>query len=863
MQAVTERLAQPAPDAADRPAPGGTRRAPGPRPAPPAPGRGGRRAALGVLALALLVGAAAAVALVRLAAGPHYPLSDDAAGHLYKALALRDALRSGGGIPALFPGWYAGTEAFRYYPIVPYLLLLPALAVAGVDHGAAVQLVLVAGLAASAVGVLLWRRALGWPVALLGIALAFVLPDPLRVAFVEGNVPRVVAQALLLPTVWAGVECARGRRWPALLLVLLLPLTVLAHAMIAATAAVAVVLVVAAGVVAGRWPARAAARVIALAGAGLALAGWWLIPSLSGGLGAIDPEAVRDALLHFAPWQAFDPVAPRTVPYLGLALIGGALVAVLVRGRASAGWPYLVAGVPLVLACVDPFASVYLRLPVANLLWPIRLASAGQALLLLGLLHVAAEELAGRGRRVWPAAALLVLLAADGLPTLAVVRAGTPPPDQVAVAAQLAAAPGWREATLDLSRLGSSPTLLWAGREQLYGWGYQGARNAAEVADLNDALEHGRTGYLLDRLDWWGVDDVVLDRPRPEVEAALAAHGFVLRGVSGALRHWGRAGAPRAVFLDHPVLGIGEGTRVWAGDFPRIVRGRSDFVDDYTLDELRAFDRIVLSRAQWHSRAAAEALIRQYAAGGGQVIADLTGSPDDPLTRAPRFLGVDAERLPFPAAGVTVAAGGADHTLAPFDIAPWSALTYVGLDRIVATTAYSGETADIIGTLDAGRGAITFVGLNLAYHLALTGDPVAADLLAGATGLAPGRGVVAGAAPLAGYRADGQGYHFAITLDRDRQVVVPVARHDGLTVTVDGRPWVAGTLDDSLVLNLPAGRHEVAITVRPGGNRALGFAVSGAGLALALALLRCRRRAGRRPPTAPRQDTDAAPGAGR
>src|SRR5947208_10984619 len=119
--------------------------------APAAPGARWPRVAVGALAALLL--AATAVAFARLAAGPHYPTSDDAAGHLYKAVALLDSLRAGRGIPSLFPGWYAGVESFRYYPIVPYLLLLPALLVAGDDRGGAALLVLAAGLLASGAGV--------------------------------------------------------------------------------------------------------------------------------------------------------------------------------------------------------------------------------------------------------------------------------------------------------------------------------------------------------------------------------------------------------------------------------------------------------------------------------------------------------------------------------------------------------------------------------------------------------------------------------------------------------------------------------------------------------------------------------------
>lgn len=799
-----------------------------------------------VWALAAAMASAILATLARLFIGPHYPLSDDGPGHLYKAITLFDALRTGQGIPTIFTGWYAGAESFRYWPITTYLLLLPGLWLGGTDSGLAVQLLIVGGLAAAGTGVLLWRRALGWPLTILGALLAAVLPGPVHVAFMDGNLPRVVAQALLLPTVWAAVEGARGAaaRRPALLLVALVALTVLVHPMLAAVASSAATLVLLTGALAGHWRIRAIGHSLLLIVAGFALTGWSLVPALGGGAVGLNPDAVIRGLDRFAPWEALNPARPRALHYFGLALLVATLVALYRRGRASAGWPYLAAGLPLVVAAVDPFASLYLHLPLAYLLWPVRLVAAGQALLLLGLLHVVAEALTGRGRQVRVGLCLLALVAGDALPSLAIIRGGVVPSEQQAIATRLAGGAGWREATLDLSRLGSSPTFLWRDREQLFGWAYQSATIAPGLADLNEALEQGRPAYLVDRLDWWGIDDVVLDRPNPDLEAVLAAHGFAPRRNAGSLRHWSRTGGPRAILLDHAALGIGQGARIWAARFPRIVHGDSDLVDDYTLDQLRRFDRLVLSRPQWRDRAAAEALIRAYAAAGGQVIIDLTGAPDDPFARAPRFLGVYGERLPFAGAGQTLDdpgdGPGQSRRLLPFALQPWSALTYAGLDRVTVAAPYAGESAAVAGQIAAGAGQITFIGLNLPYHLLLTGDAVAADLLVDQTGLALDRGVVGGTVPLEGYRSDGAGYRFSLTLDRDERVVIPVARHDRLTVTVDGRPGHIDVLDNTVTLELPAGRHAIVIAVAPGGNRPLGLVVTALGLVLIGWLLRRR-----------------------
>jgi hypothetical protein len=461
---------------------------------------------------------------------------------------------------------------------------------------------------------------------------------------------------------------------------------------------------------------------------------------------------------------------------------------------------------------------------------------------------VVAEALAGQGRQIRAGLCALALVAADALPGLAIVRGGVAPAEQGAIAAQLAAGTGWREATLDLSRLGSSPTFLWRGREQLFGWAYQSATIAPGLADLNEALEQGRPAYLADRLDWWGIDDVVLDRPDPDLAGALAAHGFAPRGDAGQLRHWGRVGGPRAILLDHPALGIGQGARVWAARFPQVVHGESDRIDDYTLNQLRRFDRVVLSRPQWRDRGAAEALIRAYADAGGQVVIDLTGAPDDPFARTPRFLGVYGERLPFAGAGQTLddLSGDRDvpRQLLPFDPQPWSALVYAGLDQVTVATTYADESAAVAGRVAVGAGQITFIGLNLPYHLLLTGDPVAADLLARQTGLMPDRGVVGGSVPLEGYRADGSGYRFTLTLDWDGRVVLPIARQDRMTVTVDGQTTRVTPLDDTVTLELPAGRHAIAIAVAPGGNKPLGLVVTALGIVASGLLLRRRPSAG-------------------
>lgn len=807
-------------------------------------------ASIALLLSALALTALAVRSLVLLLAGPHFPASEDAAGHLYKSTMLIESLQAGHGVPIHFPGWYAGSESFRYWPHLPYLLLAVPLALVPADPGIAVIVVIAAGLVAAGSGVLLWRRRLGWPLAILGSVLAALLADPLRVAFAEGNLPRVVAHALFLPELALALAVARADRWhpwprPAVALIAIAMVSVLSHAMMAAAAGAAIMLVLLAGNLTGRWAWRRTAAVAGLIAIGTALAGWWLVPSLGGGIAATSGEAVRRGLFHFDIGESFDVLARTDVNasqgradfYAGLALVLAAVAALVHGGRRGSGWPYLTAGLALVFAAIDPFALLYIQLPFANLLWPIRLQSVGQVLVLFGLLLAAADLLRanapnGSGRRRFASSAavgLLCLVALDAAGNLSLIAGRGTPAAQLAVRERLVASPGWRQATLDLSRLGSPPTLLWRDREQLFGWGIQGARNINEIVDLNESLERGLTPAMLSRLDWWGVDDAVLDREEPVIETALADHGFTLRGVDGSLRHWGRAGGPRALALGPAAAtGVGRNIRAWTPHFPQIARAESEFIDDLRLDDLQHTRTLVLAWPRWRDRDRAEALVRDYAASGGRVVIELAANRAERADGTDRFLGVQATRVPFPAGGVAIETSRGDRRLVAFDPGegPWLATRYTGAIASEGTVRMgNAESAVVLGTSTQSE-RITFIGANLAFHALLTGDQTADAVLEQYGGLDRRALPIATTLPLSDYVVAGPTYRFAITSDRAQRLVVPIARHERMTAWLDGNQIRIGALNDAVVLDVPAGRHQVRLEVEEGGNRALGYAIS-------------------------------------
>ncbi|MDQ7029746.1 MAG: 6-pyruvoyl-tetrahydropterin synthase-related protein [Ardenticatenia bacterium] len=355
-------------------------------------------------------------------------------------------------------------------------------------------------------------------------------------------------------------------------------------------------------------------------------------------------------------------------------------------------------------------------------------------------------------------------------------------------------------------------------------------------------MRYGSYAYLLDRLRLYGVDDVVLLTSLPharQVAPALLDDGFeaVYEGEELVLLH--RDGTPRAYIISQRVLGIGRGARLWAFLFPQILVGTSSRVDDYTLEELRRYDVLLLSGFTWRNRDVAERLVEAAAGTGVCVIVDLTGVPVDPLARIPRFLGVWGEQIILDDRPVTARVGSQNIPLRPF-AAPsklWYTHVPQGVDVETVTFDYLGERGTVIGYRQVGAGQVWFVGLNLSYHALTTGDETALRLLADVVRLDPRAPSSLIAVPLASYRATAEGYRFTYTLDQTRWLLLPVAALDGTRVFVDGEPTETRSLETLVLFRAPAGTHAVEVRLVPTPVYRAGQGVTLAGAIVLLGLM--------------------------
>jgi uncharacterized membrane protein len=765
------------------------------------------------------------------------PWASDTMGHLLKVEYLSESLRQGFFYPKIFPDWYMGMQFMRYYPPLPYFLL------AGLQQ-ITPRIVLAANwfiaLSALAGGLtwLLFRRWIGLLPALLGGILFLFLPDNLRVGLAEGNLPRVLATALLPIVIYLLLRSLEetGTTWHRLGLGLCFAAIVLSHAMMAAIYALCCGLIIAFIWVKNTGYVRQAVQTMGFMLLGILLSAWWLLPSLIGGITGLNASAMTEALAVFPLSNYLNPTLRTGNPeavYVGLALLALSVASLWVFSEERG---YTIAltftGCFAILITTTGFNQLFNALPISNLLWPLRFLGIASFVLLLALMW----SLRG-WKNISPLVVLAVIavVAIDSAGSLFLIGLRPPDPDVDQVTQRLAVTQGWREATLDLSRLGSEPSFSFSAagnREQLFGWAYQGASTAPTVAALNDAIELGFPAYLIDRLNLYGTDDVVLFNELPNADriaSGLSETGFLNIYSGQRLEQFHREGQPRGVIADWSSFGIGRGAQNLAYLFPSLILGTSSKVDDYDLEHLMRYETIVLSGFDWHDRQTAEQLIKQVSLNGVKVIVDLTGVKEDPLARIPRFLGVWGEAVILPPEPVQVFSPGRTYRLESFGNYSklWHSHMLQGLEQEFWSFDYLGERGSLVGYNTYGPGKVWFVGLNLPYHAVQSNDPLAVQLLSVLLQLEPGTAREYTQVPLYGYEAGPTGYHFAYHLDESRPLFVPIAHHPGMVVKVDGEPVENYSYERLLVFDAPAGEHSVEIGVQKTPIFSIGYFVSG------------------------------------
>jgi len=756
----------------------------------------------------------------------HYPWGSDSWGHLYKAESLYKAIQQGNYYPQFTEYWYNGTQPFRYWAPAPYYVLALFRAVTGDIFRAGNWYIFACALFGGLSWLFLSSRMGLWPAMMAGIVWVG-WQDNVRVAFSEGNLPRVLATALL-PVVFYLFFCVLKKRsfLGILFAVFLVHLTVICHAMIGAIYCLCLLIFAFFLWVFHGCSLGDLLRGVLVLVVGVLSSSWWLLPSLTGGITGINAEAVKEVIQFVPSAVSLNPMyrfSNVETFYWGIVLVI-LLVLSFITWRSKPPWAksLSVCGLILILITFPLIRELYIILPLSHLLWPLRFTSfAALAVLAAGLTFNLPEDRQNWLKSSYNCGLVIVvsflLLTVDCWFSLSLLaHTGSKPFNIIQGASYIKQEPGWRVATIDISRLGSAPSYILSksvGLEQVFGWAWQGAVTSRNIMLLNTGLENQYYPFLfrscvdLGATDLIVKEDVIEDIEDFRRSADLA--GYRQQAQFGEISVWRSVSGPYLVVKKPECLVIGKYAGTIALQFPGVEMGISPYIDHYSVVKLSEYNKVILSGATWRSKRKAEQIIKDYVAAGGEVFVELGGMPENVLAKQPEFLGVYGEPVSY-SEEIEIRGENKRVLIPPVSDDTWKAYVPIGLDKVELGFYYYGNQAPVYGYKIIDDYKIRFIGYNLTYHAYKTGDSGSFRLIKDIFDLESGYNGEQ-LIPLQSYKAGNRGYKMKYQINEKVEAVVPVALHDGLSVRIDGEVVPFDNYENLVQLKLPSGTHEIEI----------------------------------------------------
>lgn len=664
----------------------------------------------------------------------YFSSGNDTWGHLFKSDLLYQSMKEGNFYPLYTNLWYNGLQPYRYWAPLPYYLLAGLQFLAGGSVEGAYYLFAGVSIFVGGFGWLLWGyRTNRISFCTFAALLWFFLPENIRVYFCEGNVPRMTTAIIipyLLYFIWLFIRKKKNYAMP--LLMLCMSGIVLSHVMISAMMGIGTFLFLLFDVFSSKEYLRSF-QVLAGMLLCYALTGIWLIPALSGGLMGMDSGAtlsvmetmtstVRDSV------NALNRlVGTIDVVYYGLSIAVISILGILLspKGKKAGYITFLT-----ILVLTTPQAVVFLsKLPLSQLFWMQRFATIAYAYFLWSLIE-------WKSIRRYFLILLGVFLLVDCLPSFMISRYYTQTSgrlnDEIKLTKEIT---DQRTVLMDLSSYASYPSWeLCTGEDKIpytFGWAWQGAVTAPNIVMLNTALEKEAYSYLFDRCLELGNDTVLIKKgqigengkSKLDVLENAQKSGYQLyKETNDTLLFKLEVPKTFGIKTEYEGIAIGSRAGVITLDYPKIEEGDSDYLDEYTFEELSHYKIIYLSGFQYHSRKAAEELAERLAGHGVKVVLDMSAIPADSLNHRMYFLDVYAQYITLEKRFPTLKYRGQPVETLDFaeEYSVWNTLYVDGTEKLLGEAEYAGQNLNFLGTKENGN--LIFLGFNLFFHASETND---------------------------------------------------------------------------------------------------------------------------------------------
>ena len=263
----------------------------------------------------------------------------------------------------------------------------------------------------------------------------------------------------------------------------------------------------------------------------------------------------------------------------------------------------------------------------------------------------------------------------------------------------------------------------------------------------------------------------------------------------------------------------------------KTLEGGSIYLDDYDEEFLEHFDTVVLYGFSYHNKEKAETIAKNYTKQGGNLVIELFNMDNGPLAADPDFLGVSGHtkkikegfkmeitgsrgieklfpknfELPFE----TYDPGTGEIRLK--QLKEWNSVHYAGLDEILARLPTDEDVFGIIGYKNVEGHKVTFIGMNIFYHLYLTHNETELKLVNYLL-----TNYHHNPKSIRDFSAQKEAFtpeylKYKIKDQEKRLVLISLAYAPRWHAYIDGNPVKVNHIDDLMVVQMPSGDHTLEL----------------------------------------------------
>lgn len=674
-----------------------------------------------------------------------YPWGLDTYGHIFKADILYQSIKKGNLYPLFTEYWYNGIQPFRYWAPFSYYVLAIFQFVSGGDPIKAYIIFIGAVFFVGGLGWLLWgMKSKRIFIALIIGILWFFLPENLRVLFFEGNIPRVVITTLIPYLFFFLWEFVHYEKKSAIIpMTIFMALIILTHLMVGAMIGITTFVFLAIYSAVLKKFLKSSQVIIAMLLA-FAICGIWLYPALKGGLVSMDSGATSEVMkslstpftMSLNPFIRLGSRAGLGYFYYGLSIIVVSVLGIVLSSKKSL--PGFITVIIVFLGTTTAFIPVLIKLPLNQLLWMMRFTPIAYGIFMLSLFNWT------KCKKRFMVIFLIILIADGSLSFRFSLYPKGKSFNVQTVMDEAKRITKQRIALLDSSLFESYPSfyIISNGKKvsYSYGWAWQGASTAKNIVLLNTALENGYYNYMFDRSLELGCDTVIIrkdslkkgKRSFDKINSAAELSKFKLDMETGDAYIFHRD-TPKnfGVITNYSGLCIGRSSEQIPLQYPSFEIGKSQNIEDYTIDELRKYKIIYLSDFSYNDRNKAEEMLSKLSSMGVKIIIDMNKIPADAVTKSMTFMGVTAQPISFNNKMPDLFFNEQKYTSVNFDkkYKNWNTVYLQDLPEVQGMAWIKSKKLAFAGKGVGENKNITYVGFNLMFHAMQDDDAGAVSIM--------------------------------------------------------------------------------------------------------------------------------------